>query len=191
MLKKLLVSAALTMPLSSVMADQGEIRNIDQLRELCQKLESSEQVKFFDKGLICKGSHTLWKKSDERSDFPNQGLMFAKTSYDKCDTPLTTPGDQAEFESRSSAGECHVYDKYRISAPQVPIFVNSCEDLTVENIETLCRGAISDQCFDPSEASTEGASSPEGEQSESFAGACSMEKIGSLNTCEMYDRSCK
>ncbi|MFK7826315.1 MAG: hypothetical protein AB8G05_19365 [Oligoflexales bacterium] len=155
MLKKLLVSAVLTMPLSSAMAGQGEIQNIDQLRDLCRNLEANDQVKFFDKGLICKGSHTLWKKREGRSDLPNQGTICAKTSYDKCDTPLSTPGDQVTFESRYNTAACHIYDKYRVLAPQVPIFVNSCEELTVENVELLCSEAIADSCFDPIDSSTD------------------------------------
>ncbi|NRA46638.1 MAG: hypothetical protein HRU09_16950 [Oligoflexales bacterium] len=203
MLKKLLVSAVLTMPLSSAMAGQGEIQSIDQLRELCRNLESNEQVKFFDKGLLCKGSHTVWKKREDRAELPNQGSIFARTSYDKCDTPLTTPGEQALFESRYNAAECHIYDKYRVLAPQVPVFVNSCDELTAENVERLCRDAISDHCFDPCDASADqcgtGKGGVEGDEAqqqqqqqeqEPGSGACMMEKVGSFNSCDLYDRGC-
>ena len=202
MLKKLLVSAVLTMPLSSAMAGQGEIQNIDQLRDLCRNLESNEQVKFFDKGLLCKGSHTIWKKREDRAELPNQGTICAKTSYDKCDTPLSTPGEQSIFESRYNAAECHVYDKFRILAPQVPIFVNSCDELTAENVERLCRDAISDHCFDPCDSSTEQCGAGKGDadqadpmqqqqqQSEPTSGACMMEKVGTFNSCDLYDRGC-
>lgn len=193
MLKKLLVSAALTMPLSSVMAEKGEIQNINQLRDLCRNLEANEQVKFFDKGLLCKGSNTIWKKRDERSDLPNQGTIFAKTGYDKSASPLSTPGDQMVFESRYNTAECHVYDKFRIVAPQVPVFVNSCDELTAENVERLCREAISDSCFDTCEADeaakkddAEQTEGDQAEQTDQAGGACSMKKIGTFNSCDLY-----
>ena len=222
MLKKLLVSAVLTMPLSSALAGQGEIQSIDQLRELCFNLEANDQVKFFDKGLICKGTHTMWKKREDRVGLPNQGTICARTSYDKCDTPLSTPGDQAVFDSRAGSAECHIYDKYRVLAPQVPIFVNSCEELTAENIERLCGEAISDHCFDPIDNTQNQQlpipgnqqlpgkggieQVPEGEvpqqqqvpmpdqlpmpQQEPVGGACVMERIGTFNTCDLYETSC-
>jgi len=190
MLKKILFSAAMVMPLASqsFAGSQGQQQvrapqSIDELRALCQGLERNEQIALFNKGLICKGSLTRWQERRSHVVLPNQGTLDAVTSYVKRDQPISTPGIHIDFEGERDAAVCHVYDKYRIQAPLTPVYVNSCEELTSENVEALCRDAIEDQCG--------GANDPlqHGQQEHQQNGACTVTQIGHFNSCDLYGRN--
>ena len=194
MLKKLLFSAAIVMPLSAsalagnngpVQTGQDGVGSIDDLRRLCQNLERNEQINLFNKGLICKGSFTTWQQRRGSEVLPNRGTLDAVTSYVKRDDPLSTPGVHLSFETERNGAQCNIYDKIRIHAPQTPVYVNSCEELTSANVESLCRDVIAQQCS--------GANDPfdtEQQDQRQQSGACTMEHVGSFNTCDLYNNQC-
>ena len=187
MLKKLMFSAVLTMPMSTVFANFGEVRNIDDLRNLCQTLEAKEQVKLFDKGILCKGSHTVWKKKTVAGTLSNTSKVEAVTSYEKSAVPLATDGNLTTTQVESPM-TCNVYEQFKVSAPQVPVHLNSCSDLTVEKVEELCRESINEHCDESIQAKTETHPALEGEENSPAEEntECTMEFVKSFNTCDLY-----
>lgn len=186
MLKKLLFSTVLTMPLcaaSFAAEENGTVNGIDDLRRLCENLERDDQVKLFNKGFLCTGTHTAWKERAEDLVLSNEGSIKAITSYEKSDNPLSTPGESTNFSTPNDAAKCRVYDKYKLQAPKVPIYLETCSDLTAANIQEKCQAAIEDYCTDNS------AASDAGYDAKVYNDSCVSEKIASYNTCDLHKKN--
>lgn len=202
MYKKLLFSAALIMPFSATVATASsttsgssssfssghqQVNSVDSLREMCKRLEQNDQIKFFSKGILCKGSHTVWKYRPGVHELLNYGQIQASTSYIKAASPLQTAGSISTFESTANTAQCHIYDQFRIYSPQTPIFVQSCDDLTAANVEKLCLDAIQDQCEDACDPFDTQCDMNGNGSAPQDGGACQVKQIGTFNSCDLYN----
>ena len=188
MLRKLFVSVMLCLPFSMTLANYEEVKNIDDLRTLCESLDAKEQVKVFDKDILCKGTHTVWKKRTSTNSLPNKVKVEANTSYEKSESPYKTPRD-VRYSVSETGISCNVYDKYKVTTPQVPVRVETCSDLNAQNIENLCREAINQRCEEALQAKTESSPALEADETPAEdATTCSMELVDSFDTCNLYKK---
>lgn len=178
--------------------------SIDELKKQCLEFKQNDQIEPFKIKVECSGSFTYWEKEEGNVTLQNSSKMFTQTST-KCGRYQT---EESMFEKSINPQDvaCLILTKKEVSTPDgfgIPLMVGSCEELTVKNIEQLCRGKVSEYCQDnmigrsdslsshssSSHSSTSSSSSSDHEPCKgSSSGLCTLRDVDRIDTCELFSK---
>lgn len=176
MLKKLFLSTMMIIPMTAK-ADYS----LDDLRRKCETLEAHEQIKFVEKGIACKGTETKYLECGAPSfDLPNRVEAMGGSDYNKMRI-YKTPGFHTLVNTASDVGQCHSYQKVRLSANNIVVNIASCSQLNAQYVADACRNAVQEQCGDAFASAT---CSNMDTVMRDTAGTCSLDKLERVNYCK-------
>ncbi len=171
---------------SSSSDERVELSSLDQLRQQCHELKQNDQMKPFRIKVECSGHYTFWVNKADQTEFSNQSTMYTQTGT-KCGRFQTAEQEYNQSTEPFSLS-CMKYTKKEVSAPQgvgIPIQIGSCEELSQQNLQELCKEKLVEYCEDNMDGNEESmpmdqCSAPKSD------GMCTVRDVDTVNTCNNY-----
>ncbi len=194
MKSKILSSLVLSIPLFSLPmfgAEQAatgalELNSLEQLQRQCQELRQNDQVKPFRIKVECSGHYSFWVSDENQTELSNQSTMYTQTGT-KCGR-FQTAEENFSTEAEPFLLPCTKYTKKEVQAPEgvgIPIQIGSCEELSQQNLQELCKEKLVEYCED-NMAGAEDTNPIEQCSAPKEEGMCAVRDVDQVDTCTNY-----
>ena len=194
--RKILSSIVSLLPIFlSSLNSYGDL-SLSDLKARCMEYRDNNQMKPFNIKVDCRGQYTYWETEKGLMRLNNQLNMVTQTS---------TKSGQYQTEMSTFSRyipsprlDCAVHTKKQVTSPEgmgISLRIDSCEELSADNVEALCKEKVHEYCEDNSVvintsagSSSSSASSLSSSSSSSSAntGMCVIRDIEVFNTCRNY-----
>ena len=172
--------------------------SLSDLQTKCMEYRDNNQMKPFNIKVDCRGQYTYWETEKGLMRLMNQLNMVTQTSTKSGQYQTETSTFTREIPSNRL--DCAVHIKKEVTSPEgmgISLKIGSCEELSNENIEALCKEKVHEYCEDNSvvintsagsSSSSLSSSSLSSSSSSSSAntGMCVIRDIEVFNTCRNY-----
>ena len=167
------------------------IMSIEELKNHCLQMRGNDQMKPFSIKVECSGKYTYWTEEQNSTQLPVTSNMSVQTST-KCGRH-STPESIFESNLEGQNISCPTLIEKEVSTSDevnIPVTINTCEELDTMALETMCRETVTKYCQDNTvnlnqEDNNQNGYQQQVQQNET-EGMCTLKTKQTVDTCSKY-----